>query len=138
MNKRFVVVALVAAFALAGCTTMVPQRRQVGLVEGVARLPFTIVGGVITGVTGYNIMPTEADVRIAEYAVKQYGYRTRAYYVCLNGAYGSVNDRRSGGYRSFDDFYRNGSGLAKGQREHEQRVWRDCENTGRAIGNQGM
>lgn len=134
-----IVVALFVALMFAGCATMVPQRRQVGLIEGVVRLPFAMVGGAVTVLTGYNIVPTEADIRINEYAVKQYGDGTRDYYVCLNGAYGSVYDRRSGygGYNSFDDYYHQ-SGLQKGRHDREQLIWQTCEVVGRGIGNQGM
>lgn len=138
MSKRFIVLAFVTAFALAGCASMGPQKRQVGLVEGVVWLPFAIAGAGVQVLTGYDIYLSEADRRIGDYAKKQYGENTHDYYICITGAYGSINDRRSGQYGGFDDYYRrNSSGLQGGRREHDKMVWENCESVGRSLGNSG-
>lgn len=130
MNKRFIVLAFVVAFALTGCAAGRPS-----LVGDVVRLPFAIVGATTEVLIGTNIFPSEAQSKVAEYCGAR--YRGRDFATCRNGAYGSFNDRRSGSGYGYDSYRRNSSGLAAGRAEHDRLVWEDGENFGRSLGNSG-
>jgi hypothetical protein len=135
MNRRFGVFALVAVFALTGCVG-VPQRSSPGLIVGVARFPFAVVGGVAEVITGYdfNISSDQASVRIREYCSQKYGGDRSDYAACVSGAMGGYgyNNRGSGRYRRTvcDRF----SGLARGKCQRYEAIEADGEQFGASVG----
>lgn len=136
MSKWFVLLALVAAFALTGCATMAPQRRQVGLIEGVVRFPFAVVGGVAEVVTGYdfNVSSDQASVRIREYCSQKYGGDRSDYSACVSGAIGSYENANRGSGRHRRSLCDRFSGLARGKCQRTEAIEADGEQFGAAVG----
>lgn len=136
MSKRFIVLVFVGAFALAGCATA-PQRSSPGLIVGVARLPFAIVGGVAEVLTGYdfNISADQASVRVRDYCSQKYGGDRSDYSACVSGAFGGYGDSNRGGSgrhrRSLCDRF---SGLARGKCQRVEMIEADGEQFGASVG----
>lgn len=135
-SKWFAVLALVAAFALAGCATA-PQRNSSGLIVGVARLPFAMVGGVVEVLTGYDfsISADQASVRIRNFCSQKYGGSHSDYSACISGAFGGYGDSNRGGSgryrRSLCDRF---SGLARGSCQRAEMIELDGEQFGASVG----
>lgn len=132
-----VLLVLVAFFVLAGCATMPPQRRQVGLIEGVVRFPFAIVGGVAEIVTGYDldISMDQTSVRIREYCREKYGGDRSDYSACVDGAFGGYGDQNRGSNKKYrrslcDRF----SGVARGKCQRAEMIEADGEQFGASVG----
>lgn len=148
MSKRFVVLALVATFALTGCATYSGGRPSailpgaaLGAAIGGAKggLGGAATGAAIGGATGLVLdffgalggrgygNDSEAAQKIREYCESKYGNSTGPFAACINGAWG----RRH--YYSGS-----GGGINAGRAELLRDAARDGEQFGKSLGKAGL